>query len=66
MADLTRRRDRTDIEFLALSLALISATLVEVPCHLLNLEKPQVEAMAKSCSKVSKQKMTLILEVRKE
>ncbi|OCF54115.1 hypothetical protein L486_08309 [Kwoniella mangroviensis CBS 10435] len=57
VTDLTARRDKTDPIFFALALTVIASTLVQVPRNLVNLDKKEVEDLARKCIKVARAKM---------
>nr|XP_019013539.1 uncharacterized protein I206_01609 [Kwoniella pini CBS 10737]OCF52320.1 hypothetical protein I206_01609 [Kwoniella pini CBS 10737] len=57
VADLTARRDRTDPVFFALAMSVIASTLVQIPRSLVNLDKNEVENLARKCIQVSRAKM---------
>nr|XP_031862787.1 uncharacterized protein CI109_001799 [Kwoniella shandongensis]KAA5529859.1 hypothetical protein CI109_001799 [Kwoniella shandongensis] len=49
LADLAARRDKSDSVFFALALAVIGATLVQVPRMNMNMDKEQVEVLVRRC-----------------
>lgn len=63
VADLSARRDRSDPVFFSLVLAVIASTLVQIPRGLVNLEKNQVESLARRCIKIARAKIEFIFEV---
>lgn len=64
IANLTARMDKTDPIFFALTLNVIASTLVQVPRSLVNLEKSEVESLARRCVRVAKAKINFVWEVR--
>jgi len=62
IANLTARTDKTDPVFFALTLAVIASTLVQVPRSLMNLDKTEVEALARRCIRVARAKVAFIWE----
>nr|XP_019042669.1 hypothetical protein I302_08373 [Kwoniella bestiolae CBS 10118]OCF21599.1 hypothetical protein I302_08373 [Kwoniella bestiolae CBS 10118] len=62
VTDLTARRDRTDPVFFALALTVIASTLVQVPRSLVNLDKTEVEDLARKCIKIARAKMAHMWE----
>ena len=63
VANLAARLDKTDPVFFALVLTVLASTLVQVPRHLVNLEKAEIESLARRCVRVSRAKMSLLWEV---
>jgi hypothetical protein len=63
IASLTARLDKTDPVFFALTLTVLASTLVQVPRHLVNLEKIEIEALARRCVRVARAKMNSLWEV---
>lgn len=61
IAHLTARMDKTDPIFFALTLNVIASTLVQVPRSLVNLEKPEVESLARRCVRVAKAKFDFVV-----
>lgn len=49
--------------FFALTLTVIASTLVQVPRSMVNLDKMEVEALARRCVRVARAKMTFVWEV---
>lgn len=49
--------------FFALTLTVIASTLVQVPRSMVNLDKLEVEALARRCVRVARAKMTFVWEV---
>lgn len=49
--------------FFALVLMVLASTLVQVPRNLVNLDKDEVESLAKRCMRVSRSKLEYIWEV---
>lgn len=62
LADLRARRDKTDPVFFALSLAVLASTLVQVPRSLVNLDKEEVESLARRCVRAARAKISYIWE----
>ncbi|RXK39530.1 hypothetical protein M231_03199 [Tremella mesenterica] len=62
VANLTARMDKTDPVFFALTLTVIASTLVQVPRSLVNLEKTEIESLARRCVRVAKAKISFIWE----
>ncbi|WVW83068.1 hypothetical protein I302_105085 [Kwoniella bestiolae CBS 10118] len=60
--DYVTRRDRTDPVFFALALTVIASTLVQVPRSLVNLDKTEVEDLARKCIKIARAKMAHMWE----
>jgi hypothetical protein len=63
VANLAARLDKTDPVFFALTLTVLASTLVQVPRHLVNLEKAEIEALARRCVRVARAKMGQLWEV---
>lgn len=66
VANLTARRDKTDPLFFALVLTVLASTLVQVPRSLVNLDKTEVESLARRCVRVARVKVAYIYEVNCE
>jgi hypothetical protein len=64
LANLAARLDKTDPVFFALTLTVLASTLVQVPRHLVNLEKAETEALARRCVRVARAKIGYLWEVR--
>jgi hypothetical protein len=64
LANLAARLDKTDPVFFALTLTVLASTLVQVPRHLVNLEKAEIEALARRCVRVARAKIGHLWEVR--
>lgn len=64
IANLTARLDKTNPVFFALALTVIASTLVQVPRSMVNLEKAEVESLARRCVRVARMKMSHLWEVR--
>lgn len=62
IADLAARRDKTDPVFFALTLVVLASTLVQVPRILVNLDKQEVEALARRCVRVARAKTAYLWE----
>lgn len=62
LADLAARRDKTDPIFFSLVLVVLASTLVQVPRVLVNLDKQEVEALARRCVRVARTKVAFIWE----
>lgn len=62
LVDLAARRDRTDPIFFALTLVVLASTLVQVPRVLVNLDKQDVEALARQCVRVARSKTAYLWE----
>ncbi|WVQ98747.1 hypothetical protein IAU59_005878 [Kwoniella sp. CBS 9459] len=62
VSNLAARLDRTDPTFCALTLNVIASTLVQVPRALMNLDKIEVERLARKCIAVAREKMAFIWE----
>ncbi|WVF72167.1 hypothetical protein IAT40_006979 [Kwoniella sp. CBS 6097] len=62
VSNLAARRDRSDPTFCALTLTIIASTLVQVPRALMNLDKAEVERLARKCIAVAREKMAIIWE----
>ncbi|GMK59474.1 hypothetical protein CspeluHIS016_0800800 [Cutaneotrichosporon spelunceum] len=60
LADLAARRDKTDPIFFALTLCVLASTLVQVPRKLVNLQKEEVEILARRCVRVARHKVAYI------
>lgn len=63
VANLTARRDKTDPLFFALVLTVLASTLVQVPRSLINLDKTEIESLARRCVRVARVKVAYIYEV---
>jgi hypothetical protein len=63
LSNLSVRLDKTDPVFFALTLTVLASTLVQVPRSLVNLDKLEVEALARRCVRVARLKMSYIWEV---
>jgi hypothetical protein len=63
LANLAARLDKTDPVFFALTLTVLASTLVQVPRHLVNLEKAEIEALARRCVRVARAKIGYLWEV---
>ena len=64
LANLAARLDKTDPVFFALTLTVLASTLVQVPRHLVNLEKAEIESLARRCVRVARAKIGHLWEVR--
>jgi hypothetical protein len=64
VSNLTARRDKTDPVFFALTLTVLASTLVQVPRSLVNLDKSEIENLARRCVRVARAKVAYIFEVR--
>lgn len=62
LANLAARKDKVDPVFFSLVLSVIASTLVQVPRSLVNLEKGEVENLARRCIRVSRGKMSFVWE----
>ncbi|WWC61108.1 uncharacterized protein I303_103686 [Kwoniella dejecticola CBS 10117] len=62
VADLTARRDRHDPVFFALTMSVMASTLVQIPRSLVNLDKNEVESLARKCIQISRAKMAHMWE----
>ena len=62
LSNLAARLDRTDPVFFALALCVIASTLVQVPRSLVNLDKSEVETLAKRCIRIARSKVGFIFE----
>ncbi|ORY23040.1 fungal-specific transcription factor domain-domain-containing protein [Naematelia encephala] len=62
IANLTNRNDKSDPVFFALALTCIASTLVQVPRSLVNLEKSEVESLARRCIRVARAKLAFVYE----
>lgn len=60
LSDLAARRDKTDPIFFALTLCVLASTLVQVPRILVNLDKKDVESLARRCVRVARAKIAYI------
>lgn len=62
ISNLTNRLDKTDPVFFALTLTVLASTLVQVPRSLVNLDKGEVENLARRCVRVARAKIAYIWE----
>lgn len=62
IANLAKRLDKTDPVFFALTLNVLASTLVQVPRTAANLDKVEVEALARRCVRVARAKIGYIWE----
>lgn len=62
LADLSARRDKTDPVFFALTLVVLASTLVQVPRILVNLDKQEVESLARRCVRAARAKTSYLWE----
>jgi hypothetical protein len=62
LANLAARKDKLDPVFFALVLNVIASTLVQVPRSLVNLDKSEVEALARRCIRVSRARLSFMFE----
>ncbi|KAL7423959.1 hypothetical protein Q5752_001544 [Cryptotrichosporon argae] len=60
LADLAAQRDRRDPVFFALALAVVGSTLVQVPHMLVGKTKAEVEAVARRCVHVEREKVAFL------
>ncbi|ORX39881.1 fungal-specific transcription factor domain-domain-containing protein [Kockovaella imperatae] len=60
--NLALRLDKTDTIFFALTLTIIASTLVQIPRSLVNLDKSEVESLARRCVKVARVKISYIFD----
>ena len=63
MCNLAARLDKVDPVFFALTLTVIASTLVQIPRSLVNLEKTEIESLAKRCITVARAKISFIYNV---
>jgi hypothetical protein len=62
ISNLTNRLDKTDPVFFALTLTVLASTLVQVPRSLVNLDKGEIENLARRCVRVARAKIAYIWE----
>lgn len=62
LSQLAARHDRSDPIFFALVLTVLASTLVQVPRSLINLDKHEVENLARRCVRVARAKIGFVFE----